>query len=238
MEKTKKRKKSLLRRVLNGVSIVVMLALTGLLFFVVLSNASGNVTFIAGKTVAWVRTGSMEPVIPARSYILVEEVNPRDLVEGDIIMFRSTDPTLGGAFNTHRIIGTDDRGWFITKGDNNDKEDEKRVNPIAVRGRYVKNLPALSKVGAFLSTPAGITTLIVLILAITAAAFSPDIIAGMKDKEKEKKQSEMDALVRAEVERMKKDASKAPLPAEKDLQEAEQTDREGPAPSPDDKKED
>ena len=168
------KKKSVLRRVLNVVGVVVMLAIAAFLAFVILSNVSGNVTFIAGKTVVWVKTDSMEPTIPAQSYVLVEKVDAKDLEIGDVIMFRSTDPTLGGALNTHRIIGTDHRGWYVTKGDNNGKEDEKRVNPVEVKGRYLKNLPTLTKVGRFLSTPVGITVMIAVLLAITAAAFAPE----------------------------------------------------------------
>lgn len=204
------KKKSTLRRVLNVVGVVIMLALAGFLAFIVISNAGGNVTFVAGKTVVWVRTDSMEPTIPAQSYVLMEEADPAELQIGDVIMFKSTDPTLGGAMNTHRIIGTDDRGWFITKGDNNLKEDDKRVNPLAVKGRYLQNLPLLTKAGRFLSKPGGIVVMILVLLAITAAAFAPDFIAGFREKEKEKKQSEMDELVRAEVERMKSEAEKKP----------------------------
>ena len=198
-----KKKKSALRIVLDVVKTTVVLAIIAFLIYVVVNNLRGNITFIGNKGVLWVKTDSMEPTIPAQSYIVVEKVNTKDLKVGDVISFISTDSAIGGALNTHRIVGTDNRGWYVTRGDNNFKDDERQVNPVAVRGRYVSNLPTLTKIGRFLSTPAGMAVLILVLLALTGAAFAPDILAAAKKAKNEERKAEIDALVQKEVERLK-----------------------------------
>ena len=201
-----KKKKSVLRRVLNWICTIAILGIIALLAFVVINNLKGNVSFVGNKAVVWVKTGSMEPTIPAQSYIQVEKVDPKDLKEGDVITFVSSE--LGGSLNTHRIRKIEPNGdhiLFYTKGDNS-PQDRYPISEQSVVGRYCRNLPTLSKIGRFLSTPVGMVTMILAVLLLTAAAFAPDVIAIVKERDKKKKQAEMDKMVQAEVERMKRDA--------------------------------
>jgi signal peptidase I len=85
--------------------------------------------FLFGKSAVWIVSESMEDVIPRNSYILIEKISAEDIKvgaeDGDIVMFKSDDPTLGGGYNTHRIIGKDEQtGMFISKGDHNVVEDK------------------------------------------------------------------------------------------------------------------
>ena len=72
-------------------------------------------------------SGSMEPELPVGSMIVVKRVEPEEVKVGDIITFFSTDPTLRGGVNTHRVVDIDDSGMdilFMTKGDANQFMDE------------------------------------------------------------------------------------------------------------------
>ena len=83
-------------------------------------KASQHTVFIFGRTTVWVMTPSMEPQIPAQSYILVKRVSAEEVNVGDVIIFRSDDPSLDGSFNTHRVIEIiGDHEEFVTKGDAN-----------------------------------------------------------------------------------------------------------------------
>ena len=199
MTEKEKPKKSASRKALNWAFAAVMIVLVAALAFLIVSNMQGRITFIAGKTVVWVRTESMEPVIPARSYILVEKADPAKLAVGDVILFYSDDPSLNGALNTHRIIEIDEAGEFVTRGDHNVKEDDYTAKPDKVVGVYRKNLPVLTQVGRFLSTRGGI--------AVTAAVYVPDLARAAKKKKSEEKKDEIDERVRAEVERLKAEAA-------------------------------
>ena len=205
------KKNSALRRTVNVVGIVIMLVLAGILAYVSISSMGGNLTFLGGYAVLWVKTDSMEPFIPAQSYVLMEKVDPYKVKVKDVILFVSEDPTIYGQLNTHQVVAVQDEPRvFTTKGVNNIKEDKAPVPAENVRARYVCSLPLLSVVGRLMTKPIGITLMIAFMLALTAAAFLPDLMAGFgSEKRMKQRQVDMDERVRAEVERMKAEAAAA-----------------------------
>ncbi|MEI3222261.1 MAG: hypothetical protein V8S01_09650 [Dorea sp.] len=46
----------------------------------------------------------MEPTYGVDTMILVKKTDPSEIKEGDVISFYSSDPTLDGAVNTHRVV--------------------------------------------------------------------------------------------------------------------------------------
>jgi len=87
-----------------------------------------------------VATGSMEPEIKTGSFILIESVDPDDVRIGDVLTFRSSDPTVpNGMPVTHKVVGisTDKHGTrcFTTKGTANDKQDDYPVYDRDIYGR-------------------------------------------------------------------------------------------------------
>ena len=188
-EKVKKGKRSVIRTVLDVVGYVLIFAIVLLAVFVMVSKAQNNTLFIFGKSTAWVMTKSMEPVIPEKSYILID------------------DPALGGSYNTHRVVEVlKDHSEFVTKGDNNAIKDAYTAKSWNVLGKYVRNLPVLSVIGRFFFSSAGLVTAIVLILGIVAAMYLPGMLRSGKKKSdelEEERQREIDERVREEVERLK-----------------------------------
>ena len=205
--KTAKPKQTILRRITGIVGYVIIGALILIIGFVFLSNMKGNVTFIFGKTMMWVRTESMEPTIPARSYILVEKVTAGEIEVGDVIVFRSDDPTLNGAYNTHRvedILGANEE--FVTKGDNNPGRDSYTAKADKIVGRYIRNMPVMTAFGRFMSKSTGILITFTVIFGIFLIIYVPDMIRASKRREEEAARIEkarMDALVALEIEKLK-----------------------------------
>ena len=77
---------------------------------------------LAGLQIFEVVSGSMEPAIPTGSIVYVEETEPSQAEEGDVIAFYSA--TGSGAVITHRVVQNRVvSGELITKGDANEKED-------------------------------------------------------------------------------------------------------------------
>lgn len=203
-------KSSKFRKFVGIFGYVVVGLIAALLVFVLLTRASGNVAFIFGRTLMWVRTGSMEPTIPEKSYILVEKINAADVSVGDVIVFRSDDPALEGAYNTHRVVrvvGNNDE--FVTKGDNNQSnpvEDKYTAKAANVIGVYRSNLPLLTLFGRFFATKIGIIVAFTLIFAVMLIIYVPDMMRLNRERTEElqrKRQEQIDERVRAEVERMK-----------------------------------
>ena len=118
-------------KIVFGAVIVLFMALF------IMSKVSASPIFLFNKTTMWVMTESMDPTIPPRTYILVEKATADDVEEGDIIVFRSSDPRIKGQFNTHRLVFKSGDN-LVTKGDNNASTDGAySPRPEDVVGKYV-----------------------------------------------------------------------------------------------------
>ncbi len=108
--------------VINTIAFLLIAVSLFMLLAVVLTPA-GQVPRVMGFSLLRLLTDSMEPEIPAQSMLLVKEVDPQTLEIGDVITFFSSDPTLSGALNTHRIVRIEtphSNLQFVTKGDTNE----------------------------------------------------------------------------------------------------------------------
>lgn len=204
-EKTTKFKT--LKIVGDVIGYLVIFAIIGLLAFVFISRATGHTVFIFGKTTAWVMTQSMEPEIPAQSFILVRKAEPSEVKVGDVIIFSSDDPYLDSAYNTHRVIEIIGNGEeFVTKGDANSVEDHYTAKGSKLLGIYEKNLPFLTAWGRFLFSGIGKLIAVTAILGVILLMYVPGIKKANKKRSEEierKREEQIEALVREEVEKLK-----------------------------------
>lgn len=144
-----------------GVMIATILLVLILMFnvynFFCVKILGQNLAVINGYGVLEVITGSMEPTIHVGDLILI---NTKDKVyrEGDIITFYDHE----GVFVTHRIMSIDGN-ILITKGDNNNTEDDALPKERVV-GKYVVKLAGLGKLMAALKSP--LTMVMILLIGI------------------------------------------------------------------------
>ncbi len=99
-------------------------------------------------------SGSMEPAIPVGSLVYVENVEPRQVEEKDVIAFYGGSDM--NAIVTHRV--EENRvimGEFITKGDANDQEDMNPVKYSDYIGRVEKSIPKIGVVAQILTSTTG-----------------------------------------------------------------------------------
>lgn len=198
-----------IKKISKVVSIVLIIVTALLMLFVIVSKMTGKPIFIFNKSVMWVVTDSMAPEIQEHTYILVEKVDKSDVKINDVITFYSEDPqiiALGG-LNTHRIVGIDDNGYYITKGDNNYTEDKYTVNPDKIVSRYICVLPVMTAIGRFLLWGPGIIIVIVLLAVLIAVIYIPEVVKISKQvseqKAAEQKQAEINKRIQEEVEKLK-----------------------------------
>ncbi|MBO4262570.1 MAG: signal peptidase I [Clostridia bacterium] len=191
------------------ISLEIVVGVVALCFFAlfIFSKTSGGPVFIGGKTTMWILTGSMDPTIPPRTYILVEKVSGDDVDVGDIVVFVSTDPKIEGQYNTHRIISKNG-DTFVTKGDGNALDDGAySAQKEKIVGRYVKTLPVMTFLGRVVLSPAGFAVLIVLFIFTTVIAVVPSVKEAIKDKssdDAEAKKLEMERRIKEEVEKLER----------------------------------
>ncbi len=125
-----------------------------------------------------VATDSMVPVINVNDYIVVKDVEPEDLVVGDIITFnsgRDVDNDGKDDIITHYLAsitpyGEDDHEFkthAIGKDDVSDW-DLWTLHDEDIIGKYAYTVPVLGFIVAFLQSPYGIAVVIVNIVVIVA----------------------------------------------------------------------
>lgn len=140
--------------------MVVLLAVGMMIFTVIsVSTFDRNDRDLFGYKMYIVNSDSMSKTdFDAGDLILVKEVDPSTLKEGDIISFVSQDTNNFGETLTHKIrkLVADAEGnpGFITYGTTTDTDDEVIVTYPYVLGQYQKSIPKLGFFFNFLkSTP-------------------------------------------------------------------------------------
>ena len=129
----------------KGVLHFIGLGLSWGLFALVIVLAVGVIVvpFATGSTPMTVLTGSMRPVYPPGTLVIVKPIEADDIRIGDAITYqlRSGEPEVV----THRVVAitTSIEGdqVFITKGDNNGVVDENPVLPVQVAGKVWYSVP-------------------------------------------------------------------------------------------------
>ncbi len=161
--------KKIIRYIINTLSVAIILISIFVLLTVVLSK-SGGVPEFMGYSAFRVTTGSMEPTLPTNTLIVVHHVDPDEVQADDVISFYSSDPSLQGAVNTHRVtqVTTDANGEFIftTKGDANPVEDRYPVKGSQLIGVMVFASYFLGTITRIVSNPIVFIPLILIPLII------------------------------------------------------------------------
>lgn len=141
--------------------LLVLLAVSMMIFTVIsVTTFNRNDRSLFGYKMYIVNTDSMAATdFNAGSLILVKEVTPSTLKEGDIITFISQDTDSFGETITHKIrtITTDAEGkpGFITYGTSTNTNDETIVTYPYVLGRYERHIPGLGTFFNFMKTTPG-----------------------------------------------------------------------------------
>ena len=168
-------------------------SLFGFKAFIVLSDSMSKTDFDAGDLV------------------LVKEVDPSTLKEGDIIAYTSQNTSNYGETVTHKIrkLTTDANGepGFITYGTTTDTDDETVVTYPYVLGKYKTNIPKVGTFFQFLkSTPGYIVCILIpfLLLILLEGIRCIRLFRKYKAEQQAELQAERDKIEadRAETQRM------------------------------------
>ena len=119
-----------------------------------------------GYSVIRIEGVSMGETIPYGTYILIKETPPEDIGRDDVICFYSSDPSIYGHPNTHRVIEdpipVSDGFEYKTKGDGNLLPDNYTAKSDKLIGRYVRSLDVLTAMLSFITTNAMLIVFIVI----------------------------------------------------------------------------
>ena len=223
-----------MKKVWNIVSTVfvwlVVIVAVGMMVFTIVSvnTFNRNDRDIFGYKAYIVLSDSMSATdFSAGDLVLVKEVEPRELKEGDIIAFQSQNADNYGETVTHKIrkltTTQDGEPGFVTYGTTTGVDDESIVTYPFVLGRYETAVPKLGTFFQFLKTPKGYLVCILvpfLFLIIYQGINCVKIFRQYKREQMEELEAEKAAI---QAEREKSEAMMAELLAMKRQMEESQT---------------
>lgn len=143
-------------------AIIVVLILVGailLAYFLDVTRRGNNSEWQAPLYGAYVIvSGSMEPSIHVNDAIVIKRTESTDIEVGDVVTYRSLDPSYYGIMITHRIIdivNEDGEIKYVTKGDANQTRDRSLVSLDQIYGEVIMRIPKLGYLQYFLATAYG-----------------------------------------------------------------------------------
>ncbi|RDZ38207.1 MULTISPECIES: signal peptidase I [Haloferax] len=146
-------------RVLGGVVLLVAVALVVVLAAPQTFGADASYTVLSG---------SMSPTFDAGDVVVVRDVSPADISEGDIITYRAAGSAITDERTdrvTHRVVAVDRSGdspVFRTKGDANEDIDSDPVAADRVVGRVWFRVPYLGLAAQFAQSQLGLVLFVII----------------------------------------------------------------------------
>ena len=149
---------NILKKIIKGLVglVLVVVILYNIYNFINIKILKNDFTTVNGYSVLEVISGSMVPTIKIGDLIVID-TNVKKYKVNDIVTFYDVN----GSFVTHRIIDIKDNNMMITKGDNNNTQDEA-ISMDNIVGRYVKKIPFVGMMLTSFKSP----VFLVVILAI------------------------------------------------------------------------
>ncbi len=152
--------KKLMQVLTNVLFTLYMIIMAGLILITAQSRFTGMEPSLFNHRIYIVDSGSMSPTILKDSMIIVKELEPQDVKEGDIITYYGSQSSVKV---THRVVEVQEQGKsFITKGDANETNDPLPLEGEKIIGKVVFIIPFIGMVFRFLSSIQGIISLVIL----------------------------------------------------------------------------
>ena len=120
----------------------------------------------------------MQPTLNIDDVIIVKSCDIRELNKNDIITFTKDEKTI--SHRIVRIIEKEKDRAFVTKGDNNEVEDDGLVHKDQIYGKVIFNIPKIGKVVEYIQDQEGFIHTIVLVFIIF-------ILISMKDEKRNRR---------------------------------------------------
>ena len=143
-------------------AIIVVLVLVGIILLAYFIDVTKR-----GRSTDWqpplygayiIVSGSMEPIIKVNDAIVIKRTDATNIKVGDVITYKSVEPSYYGIMITHRVIDIINENGvtkYVTKGDHNETRD---INPISidqVYGKFIMRIPKIGYIQYFLATAYG-----------------------------------------------------------------------------------
>lgn len=165
---------------------MIIIVIWNILLICISSALNKNEKYLFGLKAYIITTDSMKPHINSGDVIIISKVSEENLKVGDVITFKKDEEVI-----THRIIkiNKSEENDYITKGDNNNIEDQKSISYKDIEGRKVLRIPFLGKIIMKLQDEVYIIILIIIALVLYLKTQTTEDKHKMR-REKKKKEDE------------------------------------------------
>ncbi len=182
--------KRVLKVASSAITALLVLALLGLLLVSVspllAARNPSRPTFFGTYAPMVVLGGSMEPTYHIGSILFIEQVDPGDVVVGEVITYETpTRPGEPPSLTTHRVTSIDSesgRPSFHTQGDANNAEDTWVVPADTVVGRGSFAVPYLGYVSSFVRSRTGFVALVIIPAGLLVALELSSILRRVRER--------------------------------------------------------
>lgn len=193
------------------IDIISVLIIAAAIFVlcIVLMTTPGKPPQIMGYTVLRITTGSMAPTYGIDTMVIVKDTKASEIQEGDVISFYSTDPSLDGAVNTHRVVEVHEENGartFVTKGDKNNVVDAYDVEEKYLIGKVVYASKLLGKLSRLVSNPIVFLAVILIPLAVILISNLVNTLVLAKKIAREEEETAVREAIKEIREKKKKDS--------------------------------
>lgn len=157
------RKTTAMKKVIvNSIRIVITLLVAFVLFFAIQTmKHPESPPSIMGYQPYTVLSNSMKPTFETGDLVIVKKTPVEKVAADDVITFKET----GDRLITHRVVEVveqDQTRAFVTKGDNNNVNDQQVVASDALVGKQVFRIVKGGYIATFAGSPPGMLLLIIL----------------------------------------------------------------------------
>lgn len=164
------KKKHTVRKILNIISTVLLIAIIAVVIFVFIARITGNVPSIFGFTVFRVQTDSMSPTLEIGDVIIDRKVPAEEIKKGDIITYDCLTGEMAGHTITHRVITEPEQRdgiyYFQTQGDKTGAIPDEVIRYDQIEGKFITKVPLLNQLYTFFLSPYGLIAFIFLIMVL------------------------------------------------------------------------
>ena len=193
------------------IDIISVLIIAAAIFVlcIVLMTTPGKPPQIMGYTALRITTGSMAPTYGIDTMVIVKDTKASEIQEGDVISFYSTDPSLDGAVNTHRVVEVHEENGartFVTKGDKNNVVDAYDVEEKYLIGKVVYASKLLGKLSRLVSNPIVFLAVILIPLAVILISNLVNTLVLAKKIAREEEETAVREAIKEIREKKKKDS--------------------------------
>ncbi len=116
MAKKATKTKSIISKIISGISVSILLVCLALVVYSTISLAKNRFVRFFGYSFHIVVTDSMTPEINVGDLVVAQKTDNEEIKLGDDIVFFSNDPVLKGHMVVHRVVGINEDGSFDTQG--------------------------------------------------------------------------------------------------------------------------